>query len=111
MGRGLDAILPPGGRENGLRVVPVELIDPNPRQPRQAFDSAALGDLAESIRARGVLQPIVVRGLPGGRYELVAGSEQVPRHRQAHCPEADEGDPAHRRSGGRCELASELAEP
>jgi len=77
MGRGLDAILPPGGRENGLRVVPVELIDPNPRQPRQAFDSAALGDLAESIRARGVLQPIVVRGLPGGRYELVAGERRL----------------------------------
>ncbi len=77
MGRGLDAILPPGGRENGLRVIPVELIDPNPRQPRQAFDSAALGDLAESIRARGVLQPIVVRGLPGGRYELVAGERRL----------------------------------
>jgi ParB family chromosome partitioning protein len=77
IGRGLDAILPPGGRENGLRVIPVELIDPNPRQPRQAFDSAALGDLAESIRARGVLQPIVVRGLPGGRYELVAGERRL----------------------------------
>jgi ParB family chromosome partitioning protein len=77
MGRGLDAILPPGGRENGLRVIPVELIDPNPRQPRQAFDSAALGDLAESIRARGVLQPIVVCGLPGGRYELVAGERRL----------------------------------
>ena len=77
IGRGLDAILPPGGRENGLREVPVDLIDPNPRQPRRAFDGAGLAELAESIRARGVLQPVVVRGLPGGRYELVAGERRL----------------------------------
>jgi ParB family transcriptional regulator, chromosome partitioning protein len=77
IGRGLDAILPPGGRENGLREVPVDLIDPNPRQPRKAFDSSSLAELAESIRARGVLQPVVVRGLPGGRYELVAGERRM----------------------------------
>jgi ParB family chromosome partitioning protein len=77
IGRGLDAILPPGGRENGLREVPVELIDPNPRQPRQTFDGAGLAELAESIRARGVLQPIVVRGMTGGRFELVAGERRL----------------------------------
>jgi ParB family chromosome partitioning protein len=77
IGRGLDAILPPGGRENGLREVPVELIDPNPRQPRRDFDTVALAELAESIRTRGVLQPVVVRGLPGGRYELVAGERRM----------------------------------
>jgi ParB family chromosome partitioning protein len=77
MGRGLDAILPPGGRENGLRQVPVELIDPNPRQPRRDFDTTSLAELAESIRTRGVLQPVVVRGLPGGRYELVAGERRM----------------------------------
>jgi ParB family transcriptional regulator, chromosome partitioning protein len=77
MGRGLDAILPPGGRENGLREVPVDLIDPNPRQPRKDFDSTGLAELAESIRARGVLQPIVVRGMAGGRYELVAGERRL----------------------------------
>ena len=77
IGRGLDAILPPGGRENGLRQVPVKLIDPNPRQPRRGFDGASLAELAESIRARGVLQPIVVRGMPGGRYELVAGERRL----------------------------------
>jgi ParB family chromosome partitioning protein len=77
MGRGLDAILPPGGRENGLREVPVDLIDPNPRQPRKDFDGAGLAELAESIRARGVLQPIVVRGMAGGRYELVAGERRL----------------------------------
>ena len=77
IGRGLDAILPPGGRENGLREVPVELIDPNPRQPRRDFDTVAIAELAESIRTRGVLQPVVVRGLPGGRYELVAGERRL----------------------------------
>jgi ParB family chromosome partitioning protein len=77
MGRGLDAILPPGGRENGLRQVPADLIDPNPRQPRKDFDAAGLAELAESIRARGVLQPIVVRGIAGGRYELVAGERRL----------------------------------
>jgi ParB family transcriptional regulator, chromosome partitioning protein len=77
MGRGLNAILPPGGRENGLRQVPVDLIAPNPRQPRKDFDAAGLAELAESIRARGVLQPIVIRGIPGGRYELVAGERRL----------------------------------
>ena len=70
MGRGLAAILPRPGDEDGLREIPVELIDPNPRQPRQTFDEVKLGELAESIRTRGVLQPIVVRPLAGGRYEL-----------------------------------------
>jgi ParB family transcriptional regulator, chromosome partitioning protein len=77
MGRGLDAILPPGGREQGFRDVPVELIEPNPRQPRRVFDQAAIAELAESIGARGVLQPIVVRKLAGGRYELVAGERRL----------------------------------
>jgi ParB family chromosome partitioning protein len=78
MGRGLSAILPRAGQgEAGLREIPVELIKPNPRQPRRSFDEDALGELAESIRARGVLQPIVVRSLPGGRYELVAGERRL----------------------------------
>jgi ParB family transcriptional regulator, chromosome partitioning protein len=77
MGRGLDAILPPGGRENGLRQIPVDLIDPNPRQPRKDFDAAGLAELAESIRTRGVLQPIVVRGIAGGGFELVAGERRL----------------------------------
>jgi ParB family transcriptional regulator, chromosome partitioning protein len=84
MGRGLAAILPRGqGGEQGLREIPVDLISPNPRQPRRAFDEAALAELAESIRARGLLQPIVVRGLPGGRYELVAGERRLRAARMA----------------------------
>jgi ParB family chromosome partitioning protein len=77
MGRGLAAILPRPGDEDGLREIPVDLIDPNPRQPRSSFDETKMTELAESIRARGVLQPIVVRPLAGGRYELVAGERRL----------------------------------
>jgi ParB family transcriptional regulator, chromosome partitioning protein len=77
MGRGLAAILPRPGDEDGLREIPVDLIDPNPRQPRHSFDEGKLTELANSIRARGVLQPIVVRPLAGGRYELVAGERRL----------------------------------
>ena len=78
MGRGLAAILPRGqsGGE-GLRQIPLDLIDPNPHQPRQTFDEGSLQELADSIRARGVLQPVVVRPLAGGRYQLVAGERRL----------------------------------
>ena len=78
MGRGLAAILPRGeGGGEGLRQIPLELIDPNPHQPRQTFDEATLQELADSIRARGLLQPVVVRPLAGGRYQLVAGERRL----------------------------------
>ncbi len=78
MGRGLDAILPRGGKvEEGLRDIPPELIQPNGRQPRRTFDDARLAELAESIRVRGVLQPIVVRPLAGGGFELVGGERRL----------------------------------
>ena len=78
MGRGLAAILPRGqGGGEGLRQIPLELVEPNPHQPRQHFDESSLEELAESIRARGVLQPVVVRPLAGGRYQLVAGERRL----------------------------------
>jgi ParB family chromosome partitioning protein len=78
MGRGLAAILPRGQKGgDGLREIPLELVDPNPRQPRRSFDEATLVELAQSIRVRGVLQPIVVRPLAGGRYELMAGERRL----------------------------------
>jgi ParB family transcriptional regulator, chromosome partitioning protein len=78
MGRGLAAILPRSGKvEDGLREIPLDLIQPNARQPRRTFDQARLAELAESIRARGVLQPIVVRPLAGGSFELVAGERRL----------------------------------
>jgi len=79
MGRGLSAILPKSGKlgEPALRELPPELIEPNPRQPRRDFDSDALADLAESIRSRGLLQPLVVRPLAGGHFELLAGERRL----------------------------------
>ena len=80
MGRGLAAILPRTDEspENaGLRSLAIELIGSNPNQPRKDFDSEALTALAESIRSRGLLQPIVVRPLAGGRYELIAGERRL----------------------------------
>ena len=78
MGRGLAALLS-NGSDSGptLRDVAVELIRPNPEQPRRDFDGESLLALAESIKARGVLQPLVVRALPGGSYELVAGERRL----------------------------------
>jgi ParB family transcriptional regulator, chromosome partitioning protein len=79
MGRGLAAILSSGAREEpaGLRDVATELVSPNPNQPRRDFDDEALLALAESVKVRGILQPIVVRPLPGGSYELIAGERRL----------------------------------
>src|SRR3954447_16881795 len=80
MGRGLAAILSVTGEvgedDVHLRDVPVDLVVPNPRQPRRRFDEAALAGLAGSLRERGVLQPVLVRPLAGGTYELVAGERR-----------------------------------
>jgi ParB family transcriptional regulator, chromosome partitioning protein len=78
MGRGLAAILSTSAREEaGLREIPTELIRPNPSQPRRDFDDEALIALAESVKARGILQPVVVRPLAGGNFELVAGERRL----------------------------------
>src|SRR4051794_20543004 len=78
MGRGLAAILPtPAEPEEALHQIPATLIEPNARQPRTSFADQELRDLAGSIREHGVLQPILVRPLPGGRYELVAGERRL----------------------------------
>jgi ParB family chromosome partitioning protein len=81
MGRGLSALLAPprdddAARVAELREIPVELVSPNPRQPRSAFDEGSLLALAESLRERGVLQPVLVRPVPGGTYELIAGERR-----------------------------------
>jgi ParB family chromosome partitioning protein len=78
IGRGLAAILPQSHRdETGLREIAVELIRPNAEQPRKDFGGESLIALAESIKARGILQPLVVRPLPGGEYELIAGERRL----------------------------------
>jgi ParB family chromosome partitioning protein len=81
MGRGLSAILAVSdggdGERDNLRDLSIELIAPNPHQPRRNFDDDALGSLADSLRVRGVLQPILVRPKAGGTYELIAGERRL----------------------------------
>jgi ParB family transcriptional regulator, chromosome partitioning protein len=85
IGRGLAAILPEAeATEAGeLRELPVGLIKPNPSQPRTKFDQEALDALAASIEASGVVQPLLVRPLPDGSYELVAGERRWRAAQQA----------------------------
>ena len=90
MGRGLSALLAPthengAERESELREIPVDLIEPNPRQPRRTFDEGGLVALADSLRERGVLQPVLLRPVPGGTYELVAGERRWRAARLADC--------------------------
>jgi ParB family chromosome partitioning protein len=84
IGRGLAAILPePAPEDSELRELPVSLIKPNPSQPRTSFDPDALAGLASSIEASGVVQPLLVRPLTDGSYELIAGERRWRAARQA----------------------------
>jgi ParB family chromosome partitioning protein len=85
IGRGLAAILPETVSEEigELRQLPVELIKPNPKQPRTRFDPEALAGLAASIAASGVVQPLLVRPLHDGSYELIAGERRWRASKQA----------------------------
>ena len=93
LGRGLGALMGEVRREEplvvpaastepgtakaaGLAMLSVAAIEPHPSQPRRHFDDAALDELAASIAARGVIQPIIVRPLGAGRYQLVAGERR-----------------------------------
>jgi len=84
LGRGLEALIPSGAatatlepREAGLRELSIEDIGPNPYQPRAHFDEAAILELAASIKATGVLQPVLVRRAGAEGYELVAGERRL----------------------------------
>jgi ParB family transcriptional regulator, chromosome partitioning protein len=86
LGRGLGALLPseaaaappptPTIGGPALREVPVERLRPNPRQPRRAFDEEPLASLTASVAALGVLQPLLVRELGAGEYEIIAGERR-----------------------------------
>jgi len=85
LGRGLEALLgpkaaatPPPEAQPGevLRQIPIKQLQPGKYQPRMAMDPAKLGELAESIKAQGVIQPIVVRELAAGKFEIVAGERR-----------------------------------
>ncbi len=71
------------GRSTGIKVLAIDRIESNPRQPRTVFDADALAELAASIREHGVLQPILVRPLGENRYQLVAGERRWRASREA----------------------------
>ncbi len=85
LGRGLAALMgettrpvPVDQPASGIATIPIELVEPGPFQPRSAIDPTALGDLVESIRARGILQPLLARPHPGnpGHYQIIAGERR-----------------------------------
>jgi len=78
LGRGLDALLSAGETPEGERLLtlPVESLVPGKYQPRTRMDPEALAELADSIRAQGLMQPILARAVDGGRYEIIAGERR-----------------------------------
>jgi ParB family transcriptional regulator, chromosome partitioning protein len=98
MGRGLAAILPETPEQaDELRRLPVDIIRPNPDQPRTRFDAETISELAHSIETAGVVQPLIVRPLASGQYELVAGERRWRAAREAGLTEVpavvrDEGE-------------------
>jgi ParB family chromosome partitioning protein len=78
LGRGLDALLGEGETAQGERLLtlPVESLVPGKYQPRTRMDGVALAELAESIKAQGLMQPILARAIPGGRFEIIAGERR-----------------------------------
>lgn len=78
LGKGLDALFLDNDTQvgGGLMSLRVSAIEPNKDQPRDRFDQAALSELADSIREHGVLQPIVVRTMEGGTYQIIAGERR-----------------------------------
>jgi ParB family chromosome partitioning protein len=85
IGRGLAAILPKASSADigELQELPVGLIKPNPKQPRTKFDPDSLTGLASSIESTGVIQPLLVRPLHDGSYELIAGERRWRASQQA----------------------------
>lgn len=88
LGRGLESLIPPpiagaATDDQGFRSVPIDSIVPNRLQPRSVFDEENIRELAESIREQGVIQPLVVSPLGGGRYQLVAGERRLRASRLA----------------------------
>jgi ParB-like partition proteins len=77
LGRGLDALIPRAAEEPSALEIPVDRIVSNPLQPRTRFDGSELAELAASIEAHGVLQPIVVRSTADAGYQLIVGERRL----------------------------------
>jgi len=85
LGRGLEVLIG-GATEPELAHLPVETIHPNPRQPRRRFDAEATSALADSIKAQGIVQPVLVRPRAAGGFELIAGERRWRAAQQAGTP-------------------------
>jgi ParB family chromosome partitioning protein len=79
LGKGLGALIPPspGESESAYRQIPVSSIEPNPGQPRTTFDEESLSSLTASVRELGVLQPVLVRQVEIGSFQLIAGERRL----------------------------------
>jgi ParB family chromosome partitioning protein len=89
LGRGLGALIPAGSNEwadSAFLDLPISAIFPNTRQPRSAFDEEAMAALTASVRELGVLQPILVRAMGEGTYELIAGERRWRAAKRAGLP-------------------------
>jgi ParB family chromosome partitioning protein len=82
LGKGLDALFADNSADSSA-TLPIHEIEPNKDQPRKHFSEEALAELADSIRTHGVLQPLLVRPLPNGRYQLIAGERRWRASRMA----------------------------
>ncbi len=82
LGKGLDALIPRGEDKRGGEEIPLGKIRENPKQPRRDFNPASLRELVESVREKGVLQPILVRKVATG-YELIAGERRLRAAKEA----------------------------
>ena len=86
LGRGLSALMAdvaeaeapakPSSGTAAERRIPIEQIEPNPEQPRKRFEQGDLDDLAASIKEKGVIQPLIVRAMDNGRFQIVAGERR-----------------------------------
>ncbi len=90
LGRGLESVLPSAApysesfvKGNMLRMIPLDRIEVNPYQPRGQFDEAELAELADSVRRHGIIQPITVRMLPDGKYQIISGERRFRAARMA----------------------------
>lgn len=86
LGRGLGALIPQGGpapASSGLLQLPLNQIRANPNQPRKQFDEEALASLVDSIKAVGIIQPVLVREIAPGEYEIIAGERRYRAARRA----------------------------
>ena len=91
LGKGLGALLGDFTEEpavqSGLKTLPLHKIEPNPDQPRRDFDPEELEELAESIRTHGIIQPLTVREMPNGYYQIIAGERRWRASRLAELAE------------------------